>query len=109
MKHATHVVAKEADKSKEKRRSTVSIVAETNLQFKSDISASTVGRHVRKGLMGVSPLKPGPVGHFPKSICDALKGSHVTHLKLEQAESKKQSTTKKLATMVNTAVNKVGF
>lgn len=89
--------------------STVAIVAATNKQFKSDISTSTVGRYVRRGLIGASPLKTGPVGHFPKSIYDALKGCYITFLKLEQAESKKQSSTKKFATLVNATVNKAGF
>lgn len=109
MKYATQLVSKQADLPKKERKSTVAIVRDANKQFSSDINSKTVGRYVREGLIGVSPLKPGPTGHFPKRIYDALCGSYTTFLKLEQAESKKQSNTKKLSMLVNATVNKAGF
>jgi hypothetical protein len=60
-------------------------------------------------LIGVSPIKRGPIGDIPPLMYNALKGAFVTYLKLEQAGSKKQSTIKDLAKLVNGCVNKVGF
>lgn len=60
-------------------------------------------------MIGTSPLKTGPVGDFPKHTHKALKGAFVTHLKLEQAECKKQSNSRQMSQLVNAKVNKAGF
>ena len=85
------------------------IVKETNEKFKSNISNRTVTRYVSNGLFGISPLKKGPVGDFSKVQYDALKGAYTTYLKLEQAESRKQSSRKQMAKLLNATVNKAGF
>ena len=85
------------------------IVREVNALYGSYLNNKTISRYVRAGLVGVSPLKQGPVGDFPKPIYDALKGAYSTYLKLEQAESIKQSHTGKLTKKVNKCVNKAGF
>jgi hypothetical protein len=71
--------------------------ATTNERLKSNVSAKTAAEYVRNGLIGVSPLKRGPVGEFEKQVWSALKGALVTYLKLEQAGIKKQSTIKDLS------------
>lgn len=90
------------------RKSIRVIVAETNSAMNTNISAKTVGDYVRKNLIGISPLKRGPTGALSARIYRSLKGAFVTYLKLEQAESKKQSTTKQMARLVNACVNKAG-
>jgi DDE superfamily endonuclease len=111
MKAATTRInsAKELDKNNPKRLSINAIVNETNKQFNSTLNSKTVGRYVREGMIGTSPLKTGPVGDFPKTVYSALKGSFVTFLKLEQSESKKQSTVRQLSVLVNACVNRAGF
>ena len=84
------------------------IVKQINATMNSGISHKTAADYVRKGMIGVSPLKRGPVGPFPTGIYKALQGAFVTYLKLEQAESKKQSTIKQMARLVNACVNKAG-
>jgi len=56
------------------------------------ISSKTVLQMVREGRIGVSPIKKGPVGDFAKPIWSQMETAFVTFLKLEQANSKKQST-----------------
>ena len=90
------------------RLTTAIIVSQTNLAMNSNISAKTVADYVRKNLIGVSPLKRGPVGHFIPRIYSALKGAFCTYLKLEQAGSTKQSTLKQMSQLVNACVNKAG-
>jgi hypothetical protein len=90
------------------KRTTVEIVNLTNKRMNSNISANTAARYVRDGMIGLSPLKRGPVGAFPPRVYEALKGAFVTYLKLEQAASKKQSNLKDLARLVNACVNKAG-
>jgi hypothetical protein len=84
------------------------IVDLTNERLNANISAKSAARYVRQGLIGVSPLKRGPVGDFEPRIYNALKGAFTTYLKLEQAASKKQSTIAKLSRLVNKCVNKAG-
>jgi hypothetical protein len=91
------------------KKSAAIIVQETNYRLQSNISEKSAARYVRQGLIGVSPLKRGPVGHFPPGHYNALKGVFVTYLKLEQAATNKQSTLKDLSKLVNACVNKAGF
>ena len=91
------------------RRSINEIVQLANTTFGSNLNAKTVARYVRDGRVGESPMKRGPIGDFSKPVYSALKGAFSTYLKLEQAESKKQSTLKKLSVLVNGCVNKAGF
>jgi hypothetical protein len=91
------------------KRSINDIVKETNSWFNSTINAKTAGRYVRTGLIGQSPLEKGPVGAFPKAVYDALKGACATYLKLEQANSKKQSGIKEMSKIVNATVNSAGY
>ena len=92
-----------------KKKSITRIVKEVNANFGSNVSHNTAARYVRKGLVGTSPLKTGPMGDFPKHVYTALKGAYTTYLKLEQAGSKKQSTIRQLAQLVNATVNHGGF
>jgi hypothetical protein len=85
------------------------IVDEVNEVYQSNVNSQTAARYVRKGMAGMSPLKSGPVGDFPKAIYHALKGAFSTYLKLEQASAKKQSTINQLVKLVNTTVNAGGF
>ena len=64
------------------------IVQQVNIEYDCTLAPSTVQRYVREGMIGVSPLKRGPAGHFPPAVYDLLKGAYSTFLKLEQAESK---------------------
>jgi hypothetical protein len=111
MKAATTLIQKnlELHKNDPKKKSIAVIVRATNAQFKSNINLKTAARYVRLGLVGSSPLKKGPVGDFSKVIYNSLKGAFATYLKLEQAESKKQSSTKQMSQLVNATVNKAGF
>jgi hypothetical protein len=61
------------------------IVDEVNKIYQSNVNPQTAARYVRKGLIGTSPLKSGPVGDIPPLIYEALKGGFCTYLKLEQA------------------------
>jgi len=56
---------------------------------------------VREGRIGASPLKKGPIGNFPKKVWSQMEIAFVTYLKLEQANSKKQSTLSELGQQVN--------
>jgi hypothetical protein len=85
------------------------IVNEVNTVYRSNVNPQTAARYVRKGLAGMSPLKPGPHGDFPKVIYEALLGAYCTYLKLEQAGGRKQSTIKHLVKLVNATVNAGGF
>jgi hypothetical protein len=91
------------------KKSIAAIVEATNAKLKANISVKSAARYVREGLIGVSPLKHGPVGDVPPVVYSALKGAFATYLKLEQAAMKKQSTIKDLAKLVNACVNKAGF
>ena len=84
------------------------IVDQINISMNSGISYKTAADYVRKGMVGTSPLKRGPVGPFPPHIYKALQGAFVTYLKLEQAECKRQSTIKQMSRLVNACVNKAG-
>jgi hypothetical protein len=92
-----------------KKRTSADIVEEVNRQFKSNINAQTARRYVLLGLVGASPLKKGPIGDIPRVIYKSLMGAFVTYLKLEQSESKKQSSTKQMSLLVNATVNKAGL
>jgi len=72
-------------------------------------SATTVFQMVREGRIGISPLKKGPMGDFSKKIWSQIETAHVTFLKLEQANSKKQSTLMDLGRRVNAMVNASGM
>ena len=91
------------------KKSQRQIVEEVNAAFGSNINAKTASRMVKKGLIGVSPLKKGPIGNFPKNVWSAMKSAFVTYVKLEQANSTKQSTLAQLGKRVNALVNKGGF
>ena len=92
MKVATRLVEENNKLPKQdvQKRSISEIVSSTNKLFSSNISDKTVARYVRKGLIGTSPLKRGPIGDLPTPIYTALKGAFATYLKLEQSGSKKQ-------------------
>jgi hypothetical protein len=85
------------------------IVDEVNQAYRTNVNPQTAARYVWKGLAGMSPLKPGPIGDFPKVIYEALIGAFATYLKLEQAACTKQSTIKQLVKLVNATVNAGGF
>jgi hypothetical protein len=111
MKQATVLIerSKVLPKGHPEKKSMAAIVEETNERLDANISVNSAARYVRQGLIGVSPIKRGPIGDIPPLMYTALKGAFVTYLKLEQAGSKKQSTIKDLAKLVNGCVNKVGF
>lgn len=111
MKVATTIIKKNLELSRNDpmKKSIAVIVKDINKRFKSNISKQTAARYVRAGLIGMSPLKKGPVGDFPKRIYASLKGAFATYLKLEQAGSTKQSSTKQMSKLVNATVNKAGF
>ena len=73
-----------------------------------NVSVATVSQMIREGRIGVSPLKKGPVGDFPKTIWTQMENAFVTFLKLEQANSKKQSTLTELGLRINAMVNASG-
>ena len=110
MKQATQLIKanNELPKGDPNRTTNRLIIEKVNERMNSNISESTASRYVRKGLINMSPLKRGPVGPFPKRIYNALKGAFSTYLKLEQAQSKKQSTLKQMSKLVNACVNKAG-
>jgi len=87
------------------KKSTSTIVTEVNKLCDSNISPKMAATHVRKGLIDTLPLKRGPGRRLPAAVYNALKGAYSTYLMLEQAESKKQLTTKDMAQRVNTCVN----
>jgi len=62
----------------------------------------------REGRINSSPMKRGPVGSFSKGIWKAMCGAFTTHMQLEQAACKKQSTLNQLAQKVNSMVDKAG-
>jgi len=68
------------------------VVDRINKHMSSNVSTKTTSQMVREGRIGVSPLKKGPVGDFPKAIWSQMEIAFVSFLKLEQANSKKQST-----------------
>jgi len=102
------VAANEMSPSNPNRKSQRKIVAKTNVRFGTNISHKTVSRMVREGKIGVSPTKPGPVGRFNKTECDAMKIAFLSFIKLEQAIGKKQSTIRELGFCVNVMVNYLG-
>ena len=95
--------------SNPKKVSQRQVVEETNRLMNTTISSKTVSRMVREGRIGTSPQKRGPLGDFSRPVMTALKGAFATYIKLEQAESKKQSTLNDLAKRVNCLVNAAGF
>jgi len=72
-----------------------------------NISAKTVSKMMRKGLIGVSPSKLGPARDFLKAAWDAMKLAFVTYFQLEQAQSKVQLTVKQISLRVNQMVRAV--
>jgi len=84
------------------------IVAAANVLCDSNTSPKAAGHCVRNGMINQSPLKRGPCGEFSKEVFAALKGACATFLKLEQAESVKQSTVKEMSKRVNACVNVAG-
>ena len=109
MKAATTLMQRNNALPKAERRNAQEICEETNRAYNSSINPKTAARYVRQGLIGTSPLKPGPCGDVPKRSYTALKGAFSTFLKLEQAECKTQSTVTKLSKLVNGCVNKGGY
>ena len=95
--------------SNPKRKTHKAIVDEVNQTFGSNVNRKTAGRMVSRGLIGVSPLKSGPVGNFPKNVWNAMKTAFVTYIKLELSLSAKQSTLGDHAKRVNALVNAGGF
>jgi hypothetical protein len=91
------------------KRTIVEIVSDTNERLNANVSAKTAAHYVRNGLIGVSPLRRGPMSQFDKRVWDALKGAYVTYLKLEQAASKKQSSIRSMSLLINGCVNKAGY
>ena len=81
---------------------------EVNESHGTNISHKNVSRMVREGKIGMSPVKPGPVGSFIRIEYKALKIAFLSYLKLEQANGKKQSTLKSLGLRVNAFVNHSG-
>jgi hypothetical protein len=55
------------------KKSHAAIVREVNESFGPNVNAKTAARMVKEGRIGVSPLKRGPVGNFPKNIWVAMK------------------------------------
>ena len=111
MKQATVLIKRNNDlpMNDPNRLTMVDIVASVNNRTGVNINVKTASRYVRNGMINCSPLKRGPTGHLPKRIYTALKGAFTTYLKLEQSESKKQSTIKEMSKLVNSCVNKGGF
>lgn len=99
---------KDMSPSNPKKKSQAQVVRQVNGAMHTNISRKTVSRMVREGRIGVSPMKRGPVGDFQKHIWNAMKGAFVSFIKLEQAESKRQSTMTDLAKRVNAMVNMAG-
>jgi hypothetical protein len=92
-----------------KKKSQAEIVREVNEAFGSNVNAKTAARMVKEGRVGVSPLKRGPVGNFPKHIWNPMKNAFVSFVKLELANSTRQSSLKDHSKRVNALVNKGGF
>lgn len=90
------------------KRSQRDIVKDLNARLGTNVSHKTASRMVREGKIGVSPMKPGPVGSFNKMEYDAMKTAFLTFIKLEQAGGKKQSTIRELSLRVNAMVNHSG-
>ena len=90
MKVATTLVAahRKLPSLERKKTNENAIINKVNKDFDCNLNRITVQRYVGKGLVGISPLKRGPVGAFPRPVFDALKGAFSTYLKLEQATSK---------------------
>ena len=95
-------------KNNPSKRSIDSIVDEINKLYGSNMSPKTVGRHVRDGMIGISPMKKGPTGTIPRPMHTSLKMVHATFLQLEQAESKTQSALKQMSLRVNQCVHESG-
>jgi hypothetical protein len=84
MKQATVLIARNqrlahGDPAK---RTIVEILDDTNAKMKANVSHKTAAQYVHNGMIGVSPLKRGPIQQFEKRVWDALKGAYVTYLKL---------------------------
>jgi predicted transglutaminase-like cysteine proteinase len=95
--------------SNPKKKTQQAIVDEVNQLYGSNVNLKTVNRMVNKGLVGVSPLKRGPVGSFPPHVWKALKEAFVTFCKLEQAQGLKQSTINDYSLKVNTLLDHGGL
>jgi len=85
--------------------SQIKVVERINNHLGTNISSKTVSQMVREGRINVSPLKRGPAGHFPKVQWLAMCTAFVTFVKLEQANSKKQSSLNELTKKVNVMAN----
>jgi len=84
------------------------IVDEINKTHGSNLSPQTVGRCVRQGMIGISPMKKGPTGDVPRAMRTSLNVAFATFLQLEQSESKAQSALKHMALWVNQCTNEAG-
>jgi len=87
------------------KKSQIKIVERINNYFGTNVSSKTVSQMVREGRINVSPLKRGPAGHFPKTQWLSMCSAFVTFIKLEQANSKKQSSLNDLSKRVNAMIN----
>jgi hypothetical protein len=67
-------------KNNNHKKSLNQVVNETNDRMGSNLSAKTVSRYIREGLIGVSPLRKGPTGDLEPRIYVALKGAYSTFL-----------------------------
>jgi len=91
------------------KTSNAEIIRRVNKAYKSSVDPKTVSRYVKNNMIGVSPMKRGPVGDFPKQIWNALKGAYVTYLRLEQHSTTNQSGINAMSLKVNKCVNKIGL
>jgi hypothetical protein len=71
-KVATALVFENRKKAIEIRESDAASIRRVNLQLGCNLSVHTIQRSVKKGLIGESPLRLGPVGNFPKPVWEGL-------------------------------------
>ena len=57
--------------SNPKKRSQAQVVRDVNEAMNTNISHKTVSRMVREGIIGMSPMKRGPVGHLERHVWHA--------------------------------------
>ena len=62
-----------------RKKSLNAIVAEVNHLYGSNLSPVTVSRYVRKGMIGLSPMKKGPTGSIPGPIYHSLKVAYASY------------------------------
>ena len=87
----------------------IAIVRETNKLCGSILSVKSASMMMREGRVGVSPKKKGPSYIISTQIWNLTKSAFVSFLKLEHAQSSKQSNMKGMALKVNAYLIKAGF